>query len=46
MLTSKCNPESSKSFITKFRRLRDGGEDFATLDSFDTDLDVFYNWVS
>lgn len=46
MLTSKCNPESGKRFIAKFCRLRDGGEDLATLDSFDTDLDVVYNWVS
>lgn len=42
MLTSKCNPESSKGFITKFGRLCDRGENLASLDSFDADLNIVY----
>lgn len=39
-LTRECNPEPSKGFVAESSGLRDGGENLATLDSFDADVDV------
>jgi hypothetical protein len=41
-LTRKCNPESTKGFITKSSGLRDGGENLATLYSFSADSKEIY----
>lgn len=41
-LTSKCNPEPSKCFITKSSNLRDEGENLTLLNNFDADPNVIY----
>jgi hypothetical protein len=39
-LTRECNPEPSKGFVAESSGLRDWGENLATLDSLDADMNI------